>query len=97
MINFASKSNKHIMRYRIKKETNPTRPTCGKYKAVAVHYHTVDSKQLIEEAAQRMGTHKSNVLAVLSTVAYTTLITDLRQKQKELARQIEPKYYVTIP
>ena len=57
------------MRYKIKKETNPTRPTCGKYKAVAVHYHTVDSKQLIEEAAQRMGTHKSNVLAVLSTVA----------------------------
>jgi len=69
MINFASKSNEHIMRYKIKKETNPTRPTCGKYKAVAVHYHTVDSKQLIEEAAQRMGTHKSNVLAVLSTVA----------------------------
>ena len=57
------------MRYKIKKETNPTRPTCGKYKAVAVHYHTVDSKQLIEEAAQRMGTHKSNVLAVMSTVA----------------------------
>ena len=57
------------MRYKIKKETNPTRPTCGKYKAVAVHYHTVDSKQLIKEAAQRMGTHKSNVLAVMSTVA----------------------------
>ena len=57
------------MRYRIKKETNPTRPTCGKYKAVAVHYHTVDSKQLIKEAAQRMGGHTSNVLAVLSTVA----------------------------
>ena len=57
------------MRYRIKKETNPTRPTCGKYKAVAVHYHTVDSKQLIKEAAQRMGGHTSNVLAVMSTVA----------------------------
>ena len=69
MFNFASKSNKRIMRYKIKKETNPTRPTCGKYKAVAVHYHTVESKQLIKEAAQRMGGHASNVLAVLSTVA----------------------------
>ena len=57
------------MKYRIKKETNPTRPTCGKYKAVAVHYHTVDSKQLIKETAQRMGTHSSNVLGVLSSVA----------------------------
>jgi nucleoid DNA-binding protein len=58
-----------IMKYRIKKETNPTRTTCGKYKAVAVHYHTVDSKQLIKETAQRMGTHTSNVLGVLSSVA----------------------------
>ena len=57
------------MKYRIKKETNPTRPTYGKYKAVAVHYHTVDSKQLIKETAQRMGTHTSNVLGVLSSVA----------------------------
>ena len=57
------------MKYRIKKETNPTRPTCGKYKAVAVHYHTIDSKQLIKETAQRMGTHTSNVLGVLSSVA----------------------------
>ena len=57
------------MKYRLKKETNPTRPTCGKYKAVAVHYHTVDSKQLIKETAQRMGTHTSNVLGVLSSVA----------------------------
>lgn len=58
-----------LMKYRIKKETNPTRFTCGKYKAVAVHYHTVDSKQLIKETAQRMGTHTSNVLGVLSSVA----------------------------
>ena len=28
------------MRYRIKKETKPTLPTYGKYKAVAVHYQT---------------------------------------------------------
>jgi nucleoid DNA-binding protein len=67
---FASQNKtKLLMKYRIKKETNPTRPTCGKYKAVAVHYHTVDSKQLIKETAQRMGTHTSNVLGVLSSVA----------------------------
>ena len=32
------------MRYKIKKETKPTLPTFGKYKAVAVHNQTVDSK-----------------------------------------------------
>ena len=41
----------------------------GKYKAVAVHYHTVESRQLIKEVAQRMGTHTSNVLAVMTSVA----------------------------
>ena len=34
------------MRYRIKKETKPTLPTYGKYKAVAVHYQTIDSRQI---------------------------------------------------
>ena len=42
------------MKYRIKKETKPTLPTYGKYKAVAVHYQTVESKQIVKEAAQRM-------------------------------------------
>jgi hypothetical protein len=40
------------MRYRIKKETKPTLPTFGKYKAVAVHYQTIDSKQIVKETAQ---------------------------------------------
>ena len=44
------------MKYRIKKETKPTLPTYGKYKAVAVHYQTVESKQFVNETAQRMGT-----------------------------------------
>ena len=57
------------MKYRLKKETKPTLPTFGKYKAVAVHYHTVESRQLIKEVAQRMGTHTSNVLAVMTSVA----------------------------
>ena len=62
-------NNVLLMKYRLKKETKPALPTYGKYKAVAVHYHTVESRQLIKEAAQRMGTHPSNVLAVISTVA----------------------------
>ena len=40
------------MRYRIKKETKPTLPTYGKYKAVAVHYQTIESRQIAEEATQ---------------------------------------------
>ena len=40
------------MRYRIKKETKPTLPTYGKYKAVAVHNQTMESRTLFEEAAR---------------------------------------------
>ena len=57
------------MKYRLKKETKPTLPTFGKYKAVAVHYNTVESRQLIKEVARRMGGHPSNVLAVMSSLA----------------------------
>lgn len=56
--------SKRIMKYRIKKETLPTLPTYGKYKAVAVHYQTVESKQIVNETAQRMGTHPANVRSV---------------------------------
>ena len=42
------------MRYRIKKETKPTLPTYGKYKAVAVHYQTIESRQIAEEATRGM-------------------------------------------
>jgi len=40
------------MRYRIKKETKPTLPTYGKYKAVAVHNQTIESRKIFEEAAR---------------------------------------------
>ena len=40
------------MRYKIKKETKPTLPTYGKYKAVAVHNQVIDSRQLYEEACR---------------------------------------------
>ena len=57
------------MKYRIKKETKPTLPTFGKYKAVAVHHQTIDSKQLVKETAQRMGTDSANVYGVLLSMA----------------------------
>ena len=34
------------MKYRIKKETKPTLPTFGKYKAVAVHHQTIESEKV---------------------------------------------------
>ena len=40
------------MKYRIKKETKPTLPTFGKYKAVAVHNQIVESRQIFEEASK---------------------------------------------
>ena len=57
------------MKYRIKKETKTTLPTFGKYKAVAVHYQTVESRQIVKETAQRMGTHPANVRGVLVSLA----------------------------
>ena len=40
------------MKYRIKKETKPTLPTYGKYKAVAVHNQVIESRQIYKEAAR---------------------------------------------
>ena len=45
----APKLSKRIMKNRIKKETKTTLPTYGKYKAVAVHYQTVESSQIVKE------------------------------------------------
>lgn len=41
-----------LMKYRIKKETKPTLPTYGKYKAVAVHNQVIESRQIYKEAAR---------------------------------------------
>ena len=42
------------MKYRIKKETKPTLLTYGKYKAVAVHNQTIESRQIYEEAVRHL-------------------------------------------
>ena len=45
------------MRYRIKKETKPTLPTFGKYKAVAVHYQTIESEKVGNPKTFRVKKH----------------------------------------
>ena len=40
------------MKYRIKKETKPTLTTFGKYKAVASHQLTIDTKQIMDEVCE---------------------------------------------
>jgi predicted histone-like DNA-binding protein len=57
------------MKFRIKKETKPKLSTFGKYKAVAVHYQTIDSKQICKETAQRMGTTEGTIHGVLISLA----------------------------
>lgn len=57
------------MKYRIKKETKPTLPTYGKYKAVAVHDKTIESRQILEETAQRMNISSGAVHGVIMSLA----------------------------
>ncbi len=59
------------MKYRIKKETKPTLPTFGKYKAVAVHNQTIESRQLFEEAARHMTISGGVLEGMMMTVAET--------------------------
>ena len=58
-----------VMIYKIKKETKPTLQTFGKYKAVAVHNQTIDSKRIVKETAQRTSFSEGNILGVLMSVA----------------------------
>lgn len=57
------------MQYRIKQETKPTLPTFGKYKAVAVHYQTIESNQIIKETAKRMGFSEGTIKGMLIGLA----------------------------
>lgn len=59
------------MRYRIKKETKPTLPTFGKYRAVAVHNQTIESRQLFEEAARGTSLSGGVLEGLMMTVAET--------------------------
>ena len=59
------------MKYRIKKETKPWLQTFGKYKAVAVHNQTIESRQLFEEAARHMSISGGVLEGMMMTVAET--------------------------
>ena len=59
------------MRYRIKKETKPTLPTYGKYKAVAVHNQTIESRKLFEEAARGTSLSGGVLEGLMMSVAET--------------------------
>ncbi len=60
-----------LMRYRIKKETKPTLKNYGKYKAVAVHNQTIESRQLCEEAARGTGISGGVLEGLMMSVAET--------------------------
>ncbi len=57
------------MRYKIKKETKPTLSTFGKYKAVAVHNQTIESREIYEEAARHMSISGGALEGLMMTVA----------------------------
>lgn len=59
------------MKYRIKKETKPTLKTFGKYKAVAVHNQTIESRKLYEEAAKGTTLSGSALESMMMIVAET--------------------------
>ena len=53
------------MKYRLQKETKPTLPTYGKYKAVAVHNQTISSEEILKEAAQNNPLSEGVLVAAL--------------------------------
>lgn len=53
------------MKYKIKQETKPTLTTFGKYKAVAVHGGTVDTRQIIDEVCENNPISEGAVIAVM--------------------------------
>ena len=59
------------MRYRIKKETKPRLSTFGKYKAVAVHNQTIESRKLFEEAARGTNLSGGVLEGLMMSVAET--------------------------
>ena len=70
------------MRYRIKKETKPTLPTFGKYKAVAVHNQVIESRQLCDEAASRGMAISGGVLEGLLMAVGETMMRHLQMGDK---------------
>ena len=66
------------MKYKLVKETKPKLSSFGKYKAVSVHEHTAETRQILMEAAKRLGLTWGDVVPF--AMALSTVIGDhLRQ------------------
>jgi len=66
------------MKYKLVKETKPKLSSFGKYKAVCVHEHTAETRQILMEAAKRLGLTWGDVVPF--AMALSTVIGDhLRQ------------------
>ncbi len=57
------------MHYKIIKETKPNLKNYGRYKAVAVHYQTVDTARLCREIQDNCSLKKGDVEAVLAELS----------------------------
>ena len=57
------------MKYKITKETKPTLATFGKYKAVATHYRTIETEQLLKEVCENNPISEGTVTAVVWKLA----------------------------
>ena len=58
------------MKYKITKETKPTLATFGKYKAVATHYRTIETEQLLKEVCENNPISEGTVTAVVWKLAH---------------------------
>lgn len=57
------------MKYRIVKENRPTLRNYGRYKAVAVHYQTIEPQQIRREVQQNCSAKASDVVLVLTELS----------------------------
>ena len=57
------------MRYSIKQETKPTLSTFGKYKAVASHQQTIETRQILKEVCENNPISEGTVTAVVWKLA----------------------------
>ena len=57
------------MKYKLKKENKPTLTTFGKYKAVASHRQTIETKQILKEVCENNPISEGVVTAVVWKLA----------------------------
>ena len=67
------------MKYKLQQETKPKLSTFGKYKAVAVHQQTVDTKDITEECVDKK-------IPLLDDVVYKTALSRLAEVIKRHLR-----------